>query len=147
MSDNSKFRWFFLAPIVVALLVVASPASAERTALPHPYLGDLEEFQTLVRLMPNNAEAHNHLGFAYKILGRYKEAIASYKEAIRIKPNYATAHEGLGDVYDELGQYKEAIASYKEALSINPNNTTVRNLLNNLEQKTANGIEKNIEND
>ena len=29
MSGNTKFRWFLLVPIVVALLVVTSPASAK----------------------------------------------------------------------------------------------------------------------
>ncbi len=28
MSKNIKFRWFLLAPIVLALLVFASPANA-----------------------------------------------------------------------------------------------------------------------
>jgi tetratricopeptide (TPR) repeat protein len=188
---------------------------AQRTPLPGPLGGDLEEFQTLVRQIPNDPKAHNYLGNAYKSLGRYKEAFASYKEALRIDPNYFTvhrnlgwayeelgryqeaiasykealrikpdyasaqnglgntynklaqykeaiasykevlrinpnyfaAHQGLGNAYAELGQNKEAIASYKEALSISPKSTTVRNLLNNLEQKTAYGIEKNTVND
>ena len=187
---------------------------AQRTPLPGPLGGDLEQFQTLVHQIPNDPRAHEFLGNAYKSLGRYKEAIASYKEALRIEPNYVMAHGhlgdaytelgqhkeaiapykealrrwpdyvsahnglgnayknlgqykeaitsykealrfdnyfnthlGLGNTYTELGQYKEAIASYKEALSINPKSTTVRNLLNNLEQKTAYGIEKNTEND
>ena len=66
------------------------------------------------------------------------------QEQVRRNPNDAGAHHYLGIAYAELGQHKEAIASYKEALSIYPNNTTVRNLLNNLEQKTAYGIENEL---
>ena len=40
MPDNSKFRWFFLAPIVVALLVVASPASAKDLLIADVYFDD-----------------------------------------------------------------------------------------------------------
>ena len=116
---------------------------AQRTPLPGPLGGDLEQFQTLVRQIPNDPRAHNYLGDAYKSLGRYKEAFASYKEALRID-NYFTTHQGLGNAYAELAQHQEAIASYKEALSINPKSTTVRNLLNNLEQKTAYGIKNEL---
>jgi len=183
---------------------------SQRTPLPGLLGGNLERFQKLARQIPNDPRAHNFLGNAYKSLGRYKEAVASYKEALRIEPNYVIVHRhlgdaynelgqhkeaiapykealrrwpddvsshnglgnaynnlgrykeaitsykealrfgnyfnthlGLGNTYTELGQYKEAIASYKEALSISPKSTTVRNLLNNLEQKTAYGIEKN----
>jgi TPR repeat protein/S1-C subfamily serine protease len=93
---------------------------AQRTPLPGPLGGDLEQFQTLVRQIPNDPRAHNYLGNAYKSLGRYKEAFASYKEALRIDPNYFTVHRNLGWVYEELGRYQEAIASYKEALRIEP---------------------------
>lgn len=41
--------------------------------------------EELVRKNPNDADAHRNLGIAYNNLGRYQEAIASYKEAIRIK--------------------------------------------------------------
>ena len=40
MSGNAKFRWFFLAPIVVALLVVASPASAKDLLIADVYFDD-----------------------------------------------------------------------------------------------------------
>ena len=40
MSGNAKFRWFFLAPIAVALLVVASPASAKDDLIADVYFDD-----------------------------------------------------------------------------------------------------------
>ena len=48
MSGNIKFRWFLLAPIVVALLVVvASPVS---------WAGELEDAQEAVRQNPNDGD-------------------------------------------------------------------------------------------
>jgi len=49
-----------------------------------------------VRINPDDASAHNNLGLAYSILGKYEEAIKSYKQAIRIDPDDARAHNHLG---------------------------------------------------
>ena len=40
MSGKGKFRWFFLAPIVVALFVVTSPASAKDLLIADVYFDD-----------------------------------------------------------------------------------------------------------
>ena len=40
MFGNAKFRWFLLAPIVLALLVVASPASAKEFLIADVYFDD-----------------------------------------------------------------------------------------------------------
>ena len=76
MSGNIKFRWFLLAPILVALFVVISPVVS--------WAGELEDAQKKVRQNPNDADAHYNLGVAYNNLGQYQEAIASLKESIRI---------------------------------------------------------------
>ena len=129
MSGNVKFRWFLLAPILVALFVVISPVVS--------LAGVLEGAKEDVRKYPNDSVAHFNLGWTYDELGQYQDAIASYKEALRIKPDDADAHNGLGITYEKLGRNAEAIASYKEALRINPDLTIARNNLNKLEQKTA----------
>ena len=85
MSGNVKFRWFLLAPILVALFVVVNSPIVS-------WAGELEDAQKKVRQNPNDADAHYNLGVAYYNLGQYQEAVASYKEAIRIKPDYANAH-------------------------------------------------------
>ena len=156
MSGNVKFRWFLLAPILVALFVVISPVvswsgeleDAQKKVRQNPNDADahynlgvaynnLGQHKEAIRIKPDDAKAHNNLGVAYNNLGQYQEAIASYKEAIRIKPDNATAHNNLGWVYKNMDRNDEAIASYKEALRINPDLTIARNNLNKLEQKTA----------
>jgi len=112
MSGNAEFRWFLLAPIVLALLVIFTS--------PVAWAGELEDAQEKVRRNPNNALAHYGLGWNYGNLRRHQEAIVSYKEAIRIKPDSADAHSSLGAIYGKLDQYQDAIASYKEAIRINP---------------------------
>ena len=61
-----------------------------------------------------------NLGTAYGELGKYEEAIESYKQAIRIDPDDAKGHYNLGNTYFKSGKYKEAIESYKQAIRINP---------------------------
>ena len=104
MSGNVKFRWFLLAPILVALFVVISPVVS--------WAGELEDAQKKVRQNPNDADAHIDLAFSYHKLGRYQEAIAPLKEAIRLNPNDVPTHNNLGMSYSELGRYQDAIASY-----------------------------------
>jgi len=50
MSGNIKFRWFLIAPLLVALFVVVnSPVS---------WAGAIEDAQEQVRQNPNSADAH-----------------------------------------------------------------------------------------
>ena len=78
----------------------------------------LEDAKEEVRKNPDDADAHDNLGYTYYELGKYKEAIESCKQAIRIDPDFANAHNNLGIAYHELGKYKEAIESYKQAIRI-----------------------------
>ncbi len=55
----------------------------------------LEKFQQVVRLAPDNAEAHFSIGVIYEAQRRYKEAMASYQRASELNP--------------EKRDYKEAV--------------------------------------
>ena len=70
MSGNVKFRWFLLAPILVALFVVISPVVS--------LAGVLEGAKEDVRKYPNDSAAHYNLGVAYNKVGHHQKAIASY---------------------------------------------------------------------
>ena len=115
MSCNAKFRWFLLAPIVLALLaIVTSPVIS--------WVGELEDAQEQVRQNPNDAGAHYHLGISYSEVGQYQNAIIHLKKTIQIKPDLAKAHHSLGFVYKNNGQYHKAITSYNEAIALKPGN-------------------------
>src|SRR6267378_1874068 len=61
--------------------------------------GDLpaarKAFESLVRLNPQNAEAHNSLGWVLLSQGEVKPAIAQFQTAIRLQPGLADAHINL----------------------------------------------------
>ena len=74
----------------------------------------------VVKLAPNEAEAHSDLGNTLKELGRLDEAEASYNQAIALKPDFAEAHSNLGITLQELSRLEEAEASYNEAIALKP---------------------------
>ena len=71
MSGNAKFRWFLIAPILVALFVfAASPVIS--------MAGEVEDAKEDVRKYPNDSAAHYNLGVSYNKVGHHQKAIASY---------------------------------------------------------------------
>jgi len=60
------------------------------------------------------------LGHAYRMAGRYEEAIATCKKTIARIPNYFPAHIFLAATYSELGRGAEAQAEAAEVLRISP---------------------------
>ena len=51
-------------------------------------------------------------GLSLSRLGRWNDAVESYREAIRLRPGDAEAHFNLGLVYYELGREFEARAEF-----------------------------------
>jgi len=80
----------------------------------------------VVKVNPNNADAHLFLGDCYADLYHYEEAIRGFKEAIKTNPDDAVTYSKLGDLYSYLGYAEEAIATYRQALTIDPTMVEVR---------------------
>ena len=59
-------------------------------------------------------------GIAYRLLGRYEEAIAAYKKVISIEPGNLVAHVALATVYALDGREMEAQGEAEEVLRIEP---------------------------
>jgi len=62
----------------------------------------------------------NTLGCAYRLTGRYEEAIATYKKALHRARGSLFAHLGLASAYSLLGREEEARAEAEEVLRIDP---------------------------
>jgi adenylate cyclase len=60
------------------------------------------------------------MGHAYRGLGQYEEAIASYKKAFEGKPNYWMPRIFLAATYNMSGQEEMARTEADEVLRINP---------------------------
>jgi len=60
------------------------------------------------------------LGHAYRQLGQYQEAVATYKKALHLFPKHLGGHLGLASTYWYMGHEKEARAEVAEVLKIDP---------------------------
>jgi tetratricopeptide (TPR) repeat protein len=61
-----------------------------------------------------------NLGAAYRLLGRYEEAIAAHRDALSRNPNLLLVRLGLAGIYSELGREEEARAEAAAVLKISP---------------------------
>lgn len=77
--------------------------------------------QTAVKLIPQDAGAHNNLALAFKELGKFQEAEVSLREAIALKPDFAEAHINLAIALKKMGNLQEAEAILRQAIAIKPN--------------------------
>jgi len=62
----------------------------------------------VVRNEPENADAHNALGFAYLNGKRTDTAFKHFREALRLNPKLRSAHENIGDAYLRTGNKAKA---------------------------------------
>ncbi|HJY82273.1 MAG TPA: tetratricopeptide repeat protein [Candidatus Binatia bacterium] len=88
---------------------------------PEEALGLVEK---AMRLDPEPASAAYYavdLGWAYRSLGRYEEALTTLKRALTHNPEYLPAHIHLAGLYNELGREAEARAAEAAARRLNPN--------------------------
>jgi len=60
------------------------------------------------------------LGVAYRVLGRYEEAIETLKKAIDLEPRFLMAHLALGVAYVLDGRERDACAIVEEVVRIDP---------------------------
>ncbi len=53
----------------------------------------------------DHSEARNNLGVVYKMQGRFREAIAEFKQVLRARPGWSGTHYNLACVYEAVGEY------------------------------------------
>ncbi len=76
-----------------------------------------------VQLDPNNADAHNNLGFYLFEAGQLKEAEAECREAVHLAPDDGDIHDSLGQVLSYTDHLAEAVKECREAVRLDPSKT------------------------
>jgi len=61
-----------------------------------------------IQVDPNNADAWNLLGFAYRHMGDMDNSFKHYERALQINPSHRDAHEYMGEAYLQVGRLQEA---------------------------------------
>ncbi len=76
------------------------------------YEGDYEQaiklFTKVTKQDRKNADAFNMLGYSYRKLGDYDNALANYQRALDLAPDHLGANEYIGEAYIELGDLAKA---------------------------------------
>ena len=91
------------------------------------------ELQTAVRMKPNSAMAHFHLGNSYQKMRRLPEAIAEYQTSLRISPDIPETHYELAYALAQIpGRLADAIAECREMLRLKQDDKPGQQLLNSL---------------
>lgn len=91
------------------------------------YESALAQYDSILQLDPENANASYNKGNVLVMMNSYPEAINSYSEALVIDYTMDSAAYNKGIALMKLGSSGEAVKSYEEALTINPNNTKALN--------------------
>jgi tetratricopeptide (TPR) repeat protein len=85
-----------------------------------PYAGESEP-------MGSHANPHLERGIAFKLDGRYDEAVAEFQLLLSDDPNSSDGHHQLGLVYGFIGMFDESLEELQHAVTLAPARIDVRN--------------------
>ena len=80
--------------------------------------GAVAEAQTMLKLLPNSADAHRYLGLGLEVEGRYEEALRAYDQSLAIRPNDALVFYDIAIVRKDQNNFLGAIAFYQRAIDL-----------------------------
>ena len=115
------------AAILVAVIMIAY-ASMAHLQVRH-WRDSVALFQRAVAVTHDNFVAHDNLGLALAMNGRFDEAFDQFQRALSIKPNFWKSHQNVGAIYLLKGENDLALSHFRYALKRNPTSTR---LLNNI---------------
>ncbi|MCK4764867.1 MAG: fused MFS/spermidine synthase [Candidatus Aminicenantes bacterium] len=79
-----------------------------------------EYFLDRAARFPDDANAHNSLGYIAWKEGDYPKAIKEFKRAIELKPDFARAYVNLGQALSDASKFDEAVEIFLEVKELNP---------------------------
>lgn len=129
LNPGRSGNWELLAQIYRSIMPFAN--GADQYAI--------QTYLQAVALDPTSPDLRISLGGVYYALGRYDDAIDSFKLAVLAKSDYANAHYNLSVAYSAKKDYDNAIAEMKNVLSLvakdSQDATLAQNVLNDLEKQ------------
>lgn len=117
VSQKWKYRKEILVLSSALILLVLSILTWKQAGY---WQNSITLYDHTLKVTESNGLIHNNRGFAYYVLGDYRQAIADYSTAIAIKPDYATAYHNRGITFSTLGEHTQAIADFNFAINLKP---------------------------
>jgi cytochrome c-type biogenesis protein CcmH/NrfG len=117
-------------PAAAAPQPAAQPAGPGSGTRPTPVLDDarVQQYTTILKSDPNNAQANIQLGNTYFDAERYEDAIKYYELGVKLEPKNVDASTDLGVSYYYSNRTDEALKQFDYSLKIDPKHT--KTLLN-----------------
>jgi len=84
------------------------------------YAKAAEEYQKLVKLLPNDAGIYQSLGLVLHLQNKFDEAISPFQRALTLDPSLWGSNLMLGIDYFKTNQFSKAIEPLEKALELNP---------------------------
>ncbi len=84
------------------------------------YQAAIDDYDAVISLKPDFADAYYFRGTVKRSLGQYKEAIEDYDTAIDLKNDFAFAYYFRGTIRSDLGEHFIAIQDYNKVIDANP---------------------------
>ncbi|MBI4608070.1 MAG: tetratricopeptide repeat protein [Candidatus Rokubacteria bacterium] len=105
----------------------------------------IELIQKAIRLNPRASfHAFYMLGHAYRLAGRFQEAVAAHRRALAENPDFVPSHAELAVLYAELGRRDEARAALAEAGKRSPQ-ASLESLRRSLPYKNPADLDRYLE--
>ena len=96
---------------------------------------DLEQYDEAIEplmaasRLEQTAPTYYELGYAYKQLHKYDQALAAYNQCLSLKPEHAAGNHDIGWIHNEQKNYVDALRYLKTALRTDPNYADAHNEL------------------
>lgn len=71
----------------------------------------------IIKLSPENFQAHYNCGVAHQYLNNFKKAVARFESCIKIKPEHSAAYANCAYLYQQAGNLDKAVDYYQKSLS------------------------------
>ena len=81
-----------------------------------------EQYAHMLKVNPEDAEAHNGVGMIMLAAGKQAEAAEHFRRAVEIRPDFEDAHFYLGYIYQAQKKLLAAATEYEAVARINTNN-------------------------
>src|SRR5262249_55090478 len=82
---------------------------------------EIQKYSTLVKLQPDNPEAHFQLGLAYEDAGNIGESVKEYEAAIKLNPRHSRSFLHRGFLFAKGGELPLALQEWDRAFEYDPN--------------------------
>ncbi|HUA51156.1 MAG TPA: tetratricopeptide repeat protein [Candidatus Sulfotelmatobacter sp.] len=96
------------APPAAAMATLTPPKASddyiagEKAAKEGRYQDAVDLLSKVVQREPDNADAHNYLGFSLRKLGQFDKAEAQYRVALQLEPDHKAALEYYGELFLQI---------------------------------------------